>query len=197
MIAITGPSGCGKSTLVDILTGLLVPKNGELIVDNEIITKKNLRLWQNSIGYVPQNIYLSDDAIASNIAFGLDDRDIDYKRVENCAKIAQIHDLIENELPKKYLTKIGERGIRLSGGQCQRLGLARALYYDPKLLVLDEATNALDFKNEQKIMHAIYSLKEDITIIVIAHRFNTIRNYDILLKFENGQFISKKNNHIS
>lgn len=196
MIAITGPSGCGKSTLIDILTGLLTPKNGELTIDDVIITKKNLRLWQNSIGYVPQNIYLSDDTIASNIAFGLDNKDIDYKRVENSAKIAQIHDLIKNELPKKYLTKIGERGVRLSGGQRQRLGLARALYYNPKLLILDEATNALDFKTEQKIMDTLYSLN-DITIIVISHRFDTIKNCDIIIKFKNGQITSEKNNHIN
>ena len=140
---IVGITGGGKTTMVDIIMGLLEPQSGTLEVDREVISKNNRRLWQRSIGYVPQQIYLADDTIAANIAFGINPKYIDHKNVEYAAKIANLHEFITNELPLKYQTTVGERGVRLSGGQRQRIGIARALYNKPKVLILDEATSAL------------------------------------------------------
>ena len=139
------------------------------------ITNHNSLAWQKSIGYVPQYIYLSDDTVAANIAFGVDPKSINYKAVEKACKIAKLHDFIINELPEQYQTTIGERGVRLSGGQRQRIGIARALYYNPQVLILDEATNALDNLTEQAVMEAVNSLGKHMTIILIAHRLNTVK----------------------
>ena len=169
-VGFIGKTGSGKTTAIDIILGLLDPQQGKLQVDEEIITKENSKAWQRLIGYVPQHIYLSDDTVSANIAFGVNPEDIDQKAVEKASKIANLHQFIIDELPNQYQTTIGERGVRLSGGQRQRIGIARALYHDPKLLVLDEATSALDNETEQAVMEAVNNLNKDITIILIAHR---------------------------
>jgi len=186
-VAIVGPTGSGKTTTVDIILGLLEPQKGGLTVDDKTITRENKRLWQKSIGYVPQNIFLSDDTISANIAFGEDIKDINKETVEKVAKIANLHDFVSNDLPEKYETKIGERGVKLSGGQRQRIGIARALYHQPQVLILDEATSALDNSTEKAVMDALNNLKKNITIIIIAHRLNTIKNCDTIFFLENGK----------
>ena len=143
MVGFVGSTGSGKTTMIDIILGLLEPKKGILKVDDQIITKKNVRSWQNSIGYVPQQVYLSDDTVEANIAFGVNTKEINQEKVEKVSKIANLHKFVINELPQKYKTSIGERGVRLSGGQRQRIGIARALYHDPKILIFDEATSAI------------------------------------------------------
>lgn len=190
-IGFVGATGSGKTTLVDIILGLLDPQDGSIEIDGKIITKKNLSSWQKSIGYVPQNIYLSDNSILENIAFGLDHKNIDKNAVEEAAKISNLHDFVINELPDKYQTKIGERGVRLSGGQRQRIGIARALYFKPQLLILDEATSALDHKIEKKIMDMIYDLSKNTTIIMIAHRLSTIKNCDKIYVLDKGKIINE------
>ena len=185
-IGLVGVTGSGKTTIVDIILGLLEPQLGTLKVDDITITKKNSRSWQRNIGYVPQHIYLSDDTVASNIAFGIEPKKIKQELVEKVSKIANIHNFIVDELPLKYQTVIGERGVRLSGGQRQRLGIARAMYNNPKLLILDEATSALDNQTEEAVMDAIYNLSSDITIILIAHRLNTVKNCDEIFLLSKG-----------
>jgi len=190
-IGLVGPTGSGKTTLVDIILGLLEPQKGTLEVDEKVITKKNSRSWQRSIGYVPQYIYLSDDTVAANIAFGLESKDINQEWIEKAAKVANLHEFIINELPKQYQTIIGERGIRLSGGQRQRIGIARALYHNPKILILDEATNALDNQTEKAVMDAVYKLRKNITIILIAHRLDTVKNCNINFLLDKGQIVDQ------
>ena len=187
IIGIIGTTGSGKTTLVDIILGLLECKEGKLEIDGNIINKNNLGAWQNSIGYVPQNIYLTDDSIASNIAFGINKASIDQKAVERSAKIANLHTFITEELPLKYQTTVGERGIRLSGGQKQRIGIARAIYKNPNLLILDEATNALDSYTEHMVLKEIFNLNKDITIILITHRINTIKKCDNIIFIDRGE----------
>ena len=148
-VGIVGPTGCGKTTLVDLILGLLEPREGILNVDTNKIDKFNRHKWQSLIGYVPQHIYLSDDTIANNIAFGLEEKDIDKKLIEIAAKSANLHEFITSELPLGYQTEVGERGVRLSGGQIQRIGIARALYNKPRILIMDEATSALDNLTEK------------------------------------------------
>lgn len=183
---IIGSTGSGKTTTVDLILGLLMPKKGTLEVDGEIITKINLKSWQKLIGYVPQQIYLSDDTIAANIAFGLESKEINFDIIEQVSKIANLHDFVKNELPNKYQTIVGERGIRLSGGQKQRIAIARALYFNPKVLILDEATSALDNKTERTIIEALNNLNRKITIIIIAHRLETIKYCDNVIKIDKG-----------
>ncbi len=191
-LGLTGTTGCGKTTILDIILGLLQPKQGSLEVDGQIITKKNLRSWQRSIGYVPQSIYLTDDTIAANIAIGIDAKDINYENVKKSSQIANLDKFITEELPDQYESTIGENGIKLSGGQRQRLGIARALYHNPQLLILDEATSALDNDTEKAVIDAINNLNKDITIIFVAHRLNTIKNCDIILKLDKGQIINQE-----
>ena len=191
LVGLVGTTGSGKTTLVDIILGLLDAQKGALEIDGVKISQKNLRSWQKLIGYVPQHIFLSDDTITNNIAFGVEAKHINRELVEKASKIANLHNFITEELPDKYQTIIGERGVRLSGGQRQRIGIARALYNNPKLLILDEATSALDNQTEQAVMDAINNLGKQITIILIAHRLNTVDNCDIIYKIEKGKLISK------
>ena len=186
-VGIVGITGSGKTTMVDIILGLLEPQKGTLEIDGKIVSKENIRSWQRSIGYVPQQIFLSDDTIASNIAFGLETKDVNQDAVEKASKIANLHEFVINELPKKYQTKIGERGVRLSGGQRQRIGIARALYHNPQLLILDEGTSALDNQTEKAVMDAINNLGNHITIILIAHRLNTLKMCDKNYILEKGK----------
>lgn len=190
-VGFVGSTGGGKTTTVDLILGLLEPQVGTLEVDDMIIDGKNIKVWQSIIGYVPQNIYLSDDSIIANIAFGVSSEDIDYDSVERVAKIANLHEFIINKLPKKYQTKVGERGVRLSGGQRQRIGIARALYRNPRLLVLDEATSALDNLTEQAVMDAVNNLDKDITVIMIAHRLSTVKECDTIFFLEDGKLTGK------
>ena len=191
IIGFIGPTGSGKTTTVDIILGLLEPQKGTMKIDGKILTEQNSRSWGRSIGYVPQQIYLSDNSIASNIALGLDPKNINQAAVERAAKIANIHQFIIEELPNQYQTEIGERGVRLSGGQRQRIGIARALYHKPKLLILDEATNALDNETEKAVMEAVNNLDKDITIILIAHRTNTLKICDYIYKLEKGKIVDQ------
>jgi ABC-type multidrug transport system fused ATPase/permease subunit len=186
-VGIVGATGSGKTTTVDVILGLLEVQKGTLEVDGQIITKKNSRSWQRSIGYVPQHIYLSDDTISANIAFGVEPKDIIQEAVEKAAKIANIHEFIIEELPKQYKATIGERGVRLSGGQRQRIGIARALYHNPKVLILDEATSALDNQTEEAVMDSVNNLSQDITIILIAHRLSTVKKCNKIFLLEKGQ----------
>ena len=192
-VGLVGATGSGKTTTVDIILGLLEPQKGTLEVDGQLITKQNSRAWQSSIGYVPQHIYLSDDTIAANIAFGKDREDINIQAVERASKIANLHEFVINDLSKKYHSIVGERGVRLSGGQRQRIGIARALYHNPKVIILDEATSALDNETEQAVMDAVNNIGKDITIILIAHRLNTVKNCDIIFKLEKGKLIGHGN----
>jgi ABC-type bacteriocin/lantibiotic exporter with double-glycine peptidase domain len=190
-VGIVGTTGSGKTTMIDIILGLMTPNKGTLEVDGTLISEKNLRSWQKNIGYVPQHIYLSDDTIESNIAFGLSQNEINQDKLENAAKIANLHSFVVNELPNRYQTKVGERGVRLSGGQRQRIGIARALYKSPKVLILDEATSSLDNETEQVVMDGLNHFGKDITIIIIAHRLNTLKNCDTIFKVEKGQLIGQ------
>lgn len=185
-VGIVGTTGSGKTTMVDLILGLLNPSQGTLSVDENFITNNNKRSWQKNIGYVPQHIYLSDNSIAANIAFGVEIKNIDYQLVEKAAKIANFHDFIK-ELPDSYNTVVGERGVRLSGGQRQRIGIARALYNNPKILILDEATSALDNLTEQAVMEDINNLVSKVTIIMIAHRLSTVKNCDNIFLLEQGK----------
>jgi ABC-type multidrug transport system fused ATPase/permease subunit len=192
-VAFVGVSGSGKTTTIDLILGLLRVSKGHIEVDGKIIKENNIRAWQKNIGYVPQNIYLADDTIASNIAFGVDIDKIDYQAVERAAKIASIHNFIANDLKKKYQTIVGERGIRLSGGQRQRIGIARAFYYKPQVIILDEATSSLDDITEQAVMNSIYSLDHESTIILVAHRLRTIKGCDQIFLLNGGEIKAKGN----
>ena len=189
-IGIVGTTGSGKTTIVDIILGLLDCENGNLSVDEVIINSENKKSWQKILGYVPQQIYLSDTSIAANIAFGIDAKNIDIKQVEEVAKTANLHDFV-NKLPEGYNTVIGERGVRLSGGERQRIGIARALYHNPKLIIFDEATSALDNLTEKAVLDAIKTLKNKVTIIMIAHRLATVKNCDMIFLLDQGKVLSK------
>ncbi len=184
-VAFVGTSGAGKSTMVDILLGLLPPQQGKILVDGMDVYK-NLRTWQKEIGYIPQTIYLSDDSIRNNVAFGIEEEEIEEQAVIAALKQAQLYDFVDT-LPEGLDTCVGDRGIRLSGGQRQRIGIARALYHNPEILVLDEATSALDNDTEAAVMEAIDSLKGQKTIIIIAHRLTTIKNADTTYEVKDGK----------
>ena len=187
MVGLAGPTGSGKTTIIDIILGLLDIQKGSFEIDGKDIFKQNLNSWKKSIGYVPQQIYLSDDTIESNIAFGVAPRKINKEKIHEVAKIANIHNFINETLPNKYQTIIGERGVKLSGGERQRIGIARALYLNPKILILDEATSALDNNTEELVMKELNKLNKEITIIIIAHRLNTLKNCDNIFFIENGE----------
>jgi ABC-type multidrug transport system fused ATPase/permease subunit len=184
-LGVIGPTGSGKSTFVDLLLGLYQPTAGEILIDDEPLTPALVPAWQASIGYVPQDIFLIDDTIARNIAFGLPDTDIDPAQLREACVMAQLLEFIEIELPDGFDTIVGERGIRLSGGQRQRIGLARALYHRPSLLILDEATSALDVATEARLLEALRSLAGKLTMVVAAHRLSTIAGCDKVIDLSN------------
>ena len=186
-IGLAGPTGRGKSTTVDVILGLLTPQKGCLSIDGLEIDLSNLRSWQKIVGYVPQNIFLSDQSVAANIAFCVDLELIDMKAVERGSRIANLHSFVTQKLQNGYATLVGERGVRLSGGQRQRIGIARAVYHSPQVLILDEATNSLDNPTEKIVMEAVNNLGESTTIIIVAHRLTTVQKCNIIYLFENGQ----------
>lgn len=190
-VGFIGGSGAGKSTLVDIILGLLTPVSGTVKIDG-IDIQTSLRSWQDQIGYVPQVIFLTDDTLRRNIAFGLPKEQIDEVAVWRAIKVAQLEQFV-NDLPQGLDTLVGERGIRLSGGQRQRIGIARALYHDPAVLVLDEATSSLDVDTERGVMDAVRELHGDKTILIVAHRLSTVEHCDKLFLLENGRLVKEGN----
>ena len=186
-VAFIGQSGAGKTTLVDIILGLLVPQSGDITVDGVSIYS-NLRTWQNLVGYIPQSIFLLDDTVERNIAFGVQDHLIDYGKLESAVAAAQLQELV-TRLPNGMHTRVGERGVMLSGGQRQRIGIARALYHEREILVLDEATSALDNETEKRVSEAINQLSGKKTLIMIAHRLSTVKNCDQVYMLEKGRII--------
>lgn len=188
-VGFVGPTGAGKSTIVDVLLGLLDPNKGQVTVDGVDI-KDEKRAWQNNAGYIPQFIYLSDDTIKNNIAFGIPDELISDEKVKAAVEAAQLKDFIEN-LPRRLNTKVGEDGVQLSGGQRQRVGIARALYNNPEVLIMDEGTSSLDNYTEKQVISAIEALKGERTIIMIAHRLTTVKNCDQLFMINQGEIVDK------
>ncbi len=186
-VGLVGSTGAGKTTAVDLILALLTPQHGDLRVDGVAITGDAVRAWQRNLGYVPQHIFLTDDTVAANIAFGKPPEEIDYEAVERAARIAELHDFVTQEMPKGYKTMVGERGVRLSGGQRQRIAIARALYHDPDVLILDEATSALDNLTEKAVMDAVHNLGHRKTIILIAHRLTTVQACDVIFLLERGR----------
>ena len=180
--------------MVDIILGLLQPTEGVIYAD-QIDVHKNLNKWHKQIGYIPQTIYLADDTIRANIAFGVFENEIDDEAVNRALKQAQLDGFI-NTLPEGIHTYVGDRGVRLSGGQRQRIGIARALYHNPEILVLDEATSALDNETETAVMEAIDSLQGMKTMLIIAHRLTTIRNADFIYEVIDGQVISRQKQEV-
>ena len=188
-VGFIGTSGAGKSTIIDIILGLLTPDSGQVLVDGLDI-QQNLREWQNQIGYVPQSVFLTDDTLRKNIAFGLSNTEIDEKAVWDAIKASQLEEFVLNQ-PDGLETIVGERGVRLSGGQRQRIGIARALYHDPAVLVLDEATSSLDNDTENDIMKTINTLHGNKTLIIVAHRLSTVENCDRIYRLEKGQIVEE------
>lgn len=192
---IIGVSGSGKSTLINIIVGLLKPSSGEILIDDNSNIENNLDLWQNAIGYVSQDVFLSDQSILMNIAFGIKQESIDYKLIDKVLEQAQLSELILT-LPEGYYTKVGERGVQLSGGQRQRIGIARALYRRPSILVLDEATSSLDVKTEEEIMMSVDNLKGQMTIIIVTHRLITLKNCDEIFSIKEGKLNKEINQYV-
>ena len=195
VVGVVGRSGAGKSTLIDVILGLIKPQNGKLKIDGNVISdsKKN-RAWQNNIGYVSQNIFLSEQTIAENIAFGVPKDEIDYQKLNEVINYADLTEFIKN-LENKIDTKVGERGVKLSGGQKQRIGIARALYNEKNIIIFDEATSSLDGFTEKKIMDSIYGLKSQKTIILIAHRLKTVEKCDLIFFMDKGKIIDQGTYH--
>jgi ABC-type multidrug transport system fused ATPase/permease subunit len=188
-VGFIGPSGSGKSTLVDIVLGLLIPNTGEVKVDG-INIQENIRSWQDQIGYVPQSIYLTDDSLRRNVAFGFSDEHIDDAAVWCAVRAAQLEEFVSS-LAEGLETIVGERGVRISGGQRQRIGIARALYHDPAVLVLDEATSALDTATEHEVMQAVRELHGRKTVLIVAHRLSTVEHCDKIYKLEQGSVVDE------
>ena len=186
-VGIIGGSGAGKSTAVDILLGLLEPTQGRVTID-DVDCRDILRGWQSLIGYVPQSIYLCDDSLRENVAFGVPLEKIDDAAIARAISASQLDDFVAG-LPEGLSTVVGERGVRLSGGQRQRIGIARALYHDPEVLVLDEATSALDTDTEAEVMAAVNALHGAKTIVIVAHRLSTVEQCDILYRLEQGRLV--------
>jgi len=189
-VGFVGPSGSGKSTLVDVVLGLLTPNSGHVLVDDEDV-QSDLRRWQDQIGYVPQSIYLTDDTLRRNVAFGLPDHAIDEAAVVRAIRNAQLEEFVAG-LPEGLETIVGERGVRLSGGQRQRIGIARALYHDPSVLVLDEATSALDSETERFVMEAVNALRGGKTVLIVAHRLSTVDKCDRLYRLDSGRIAAEE-----
>lgn len=190
IVGFAGSTGAGKTTFVDIILGLLTPTSGNIVIDGLTIDESNLSKWQEMLAYVPQHIFISDDTVINNIAFGRGIDHINFAAIENAAKAASLHDFIVNELPEGYNTQLGERGIRLSGGQRQRIGIARALYNNPEVIILDEATSALDGITEETIMDTVHHLNSK-TVIIIAHRLSTLMRCDNIYLFEEGRVLAE------
>ena len=188
-VGFIGPSGSGKSTMVDVILGLLTPVTGQVMVDGQDI-QLNLRSWQDQVGYVPQSIYLTDDTLRHNIAFGIPEEQIDDVAVKSALVAAQLDEFVSS-LADGMETIVGERGIRLSGGQRQRIGIARALYHDPGVLVLDEATSALDTATEKGVMQAVMAMHGKKTIIIVAHRLSTVEHCDRLYRLDQGKIVEE------
>ena len=188
-VGFIGPSGAGKSTLVDVILGLLPQTSGELLIDGVEMQEHNLE-WQSTIGYVSQAIYLTDDTVRRNVAFGIAENDVDEDALERALKSAQLWEFVDS-LPNKSHTLVGERGVRVSGGQRQRIGIARALYHEPQVLVLDEATSSLDIETETEVMSAIRALQGFKTILIVAHRLSTVQHCDRLYRIEDAQIVAE------
>ena len=189
-VGFVGTTGSGKSTLIDIILGLIKPKQGEIAIDGTPLTKKNLRMWQNKIGFVPQTIFLTEGTIAENITFGIPQDLIDYVQIKKVLKLAHLEEWV-SQLKKGVYTKVGERGVQVSGGQKQRIGIARALYNEADVLVFDEATSALDGITEKNIMNAINKFTGQKTLIIIAHRMKTVEKCNQIFMMENGRVVDR------
>ncbi|UCC57239.1 MAG: ABC transporter ATP-binding protein [Gammaproteobacteria bacterium] len=192
-VGLVGPTGAGKSTVADIVLGLLIPQSGQVEIDQTPITVQTAPAWQIRTGYVPQQIFLADDTVTHNIAFGVNPEDIDHEAVTKAARTAHIYEFVTGDLPEGFNTLVGERGIRLSGGQRQRIAIARALYHKPELLIFDEATSALDGATETTIRQSVRELAGTKTLLIIAHRLNTVKDCDVIHVLEHGKIIASGN----
>ena len=185
-----GTSGSGKSTIADLISGLIVPKQGKVIIDKIPLDEHNINLWKKKIGFVSQAIFLIEGTIAENIAFGVSEDLIDYKKIEKVLKLSDLYEFV-SKLEKRVNSKVGERGVQLSGGQRQRIGIARTLYSDADVLIFDEATSALDGITEKTIMDSIQGFLGKKTLILIAHRLTTIKKCDEIFMMENGKIVDQ------
>ena len=183
-----GTSGSGKSTIADLISGLIIPKHGKVIIDGIPLDEQNINLWKKKIGFVSQAIFLIEGTIVENIAFGVSEELIDHKKIEKVLKLSNLYEFV-SKLEKGVHSKVGERGVQLSGGQRQRIGIARTLYYDSDVLIFDEATSALDGITEKIIMDSIQDFTGKKTLILIAHRLKTIKKCDEIFMMENGKIV--------
>ncbi len=191
VVAFIGSTGSGKTTIVDLIVGLLQPQEGNIKLDDQPLGKAQGAAWHQQIAYVPQDVFLFDDTVASNVVIGVEEDQIDQERLKRATQMADIYDFIQEKMPEGFQTPIGERGVRLSGGQRQRLGLARALYREPSFLLLDEATSALDNLTEKSILESLNKLPDDLTIIIVAHRFSAVRQADHIYFLEGGKIAAE------
>lgn len=189
-VALVGTTGSGKTTVADLVAGLLVPDQGAVKVDGTVLDDKKRAAWRRNIGYVPQEIFLSDDTVSANIGLGINPKELDKAAIERAARAAQIHDFIQ-ELPQGYQSVLGERGAAMSGGQRQRIGIARALYQSPQLLIFDEATSALDEATQRKVLDSLQEVSRDLTVLVIAHRLEAVRTCDVICLLEGGKLVAQ------
>ena len=188
LVGLSGSSGSGKSTLADLIMGLINPTGGKIEIDGHSLNNFNLRSWQDKVGYVPQNIYIANDTIKNNIAFGIENSDIDHQKIQNAIKKAELQEFVSGSKEGLNLI-IGEGGKNISGGQKQRIGIARALYHNPKVLILDESTSSLDSNTENNILNTVIKLKKEITTIIISHNENVLKDTDYIFKIQNGTII--------
>ena len=184
-VGLIGESGSGKTTLANLILGLISPSSGNLVADDQLIDESNLLGWRSLLGYVPQEVYLMDDTLMRNVAFGLNDEEIDDGRVIEVLKMAQLENFLQNNSDGLQMM-LGERGVRISGGQKQRVGIARALYHDPKILVFDESTSSLDSRTEREILQTLQPLKGNKTFIIIAHHETALEGCDLIYRIEDG-----------